>query len=209
MKFNSFSRMAAGCRLPLLLAVGLVLSACSLTGPPPSSTSPQSVAPGASPSPATVQGSTGGPNTAQGQPAPTGQNGLPVLDYRDGFDDSTPVRVELNDVRVRGQILWVTLTARNTSTGSDSWQIADFFGPSSALDASGIYLVDSVRAKRYLPGENPDGRCLCSTNLGTVFVDPGQGALITVAFAAPPPEVTDLELWMPGLQPFVGVRPGR
>jgi hypothetical protein len=190
----------------LLLAAGLALSACSPT-PQVSAAGTSGSAPAAGQ--AGVQGSTGGTAAEPGASEPSGQGGLQVLDFRDTTDGSVPVRVELNDVRVRGQIMWVTITARNLATEGNSWQVNGFFGRPNSLSASGLYLVDSVQAKRYLPGENPDGDCVCTDGLSGAFADPGQGVVINAAFAAPPPEVTELDLFVPNVQPFMGVQVNR
>ena len=204
MRLGSFSRMAGVCGL--LLVAGLALSACSPT-PQGGTAVTSGSAPAASQ--AGVQGPAGGTAAEPGTSGPSGQNGLQVLDFRDTADGSVPVRVELNDVRVRGEIMWVTITARNMATGGNSWQVNGFFGRPNSLDASGLYLVDSVQSERYLPGENPDGDCVCTDGLSGTFADPGQGVVINAAFAAPPPEVTELDLFVPNVQPFVGVRPNR
>ncbi|WP_214407326.1 hypothetical protein [Pseudonocardia lacus] len=146
---------------------------------------------------------------------------LPVLGSRYAVDsaDGPPVavRVDLNEVRVVEQVLQVTFTARNTNAPArgdappQRWQVADFFSDGAtaadALDAvDGVYVVDPVHTTRHLPGRNPDGQCLCSGGLSGVFVHPGDGAILTATFAAPTPDVEVVNVYVPQVGEFTGVR---
>ena len=146
---------------------------------------------------------------------------LPVLSSRYAVDSAggTPVavRVDLNEVRVVEQVLQVTFTARNTNAPArgdappDRWQVAGFFGAgAAATDApdavDGVYVVDPVHTSRHLPGRNPDGQCLCSGGLSGVHVLPGGGAVLTATFAAPTPDVEVVNVFVPQVGEFAGVR---
>jgi hypothetical protein len=146
---------------------------------------------------------------------------LPVLGSRYAVDEAegqpVAVRVDLNEVRVVEQVLQVTFTARNTNAPARDgaaparWRVADFFGDGAAatdaLDSvDGVYVVDPVHTTRHLPGRNPDGQCLCSGGLTDVAVLPGDGAVLTATFAAPTPDVQVVNVYVPRVGEFTGVR---
>ncbi|MCO1658068.1 hypothetical protein [Pseudonocardia humida] len=187
-----------GVRLLVVLVAGLALVGCT-----------QAVGGGGA--------SADGPATAAGEPVAE----LPVLSSRYAVDETdgqpVAVRVDLNEVRVIEQVLQVTFTARNTNAPARGdappgrWQVADFFGDgvaaADALDAvDGVYVVDPVHTTRHLPGRNPDGQCLCSGGLTDVSVLPGDGAVLTATFAAPTPDVQVVNVHVPRVGEFTGVR---
>lgn len=80
--------------------------------------------------------------------APAGQAGtLPTLASRVVGKQT----ISLNDVTVRGGTTTVNFTVSNQ--GSSSHQVASQFGEGGTGDwtTSGVYIVDSKNAKRYLP----------------------------------------------------------
>ncbi len=201
-------RLKAGATLAVLMA-GL-LSGCS--GNSDHSGDPASSAAAATP----VSGGTPAIGTSP-SPGATAAD-LPVLGSRKTSHRGLPIQVDLNEVRVNGKTMTITFTARNllpaSSTGS--WQIADFFSDGIyqkladgtnelGLNADGVYVVDGPNAKRYLVARDPEGRCVCSADLSTVFVDPGQGVVLTAVLGAPPEQTTKVDVYVPHAGSFSGV----
>ncbi len=144
---------------------------------------------------------------------------LPVLGSRKTTDGSLPLQVDLNEVRVSGQVMTVTYTMRNLLPGSSPagrWQIAEFLddglsekladGSSElGLTSDGVYVVDSAAAKRYLVARDTEGRCVCSSDLSNAFVGPGQGMVLTGVFGAPPASTTKVDVYVPHAGSFPGI----
>jgi hypothetical protein len=162
-------------------------------------------------------GGTGAPSVSAtpGETVPP----LPVLASRSTSDKDVDLQVDLNEVRVTGQVMQVTFTVRVTSPESRRWQVAQFFsdgqyqmkgggtGAQDAFSVDGVYVLDPVNAKRYLPARVADGGCVCSGNLSATFVAPGSGGVIlTSAFKAPPPEVTTVDVVVPKAGALAGVQ---
>jgi outer membrane protein OmpA-like peptidoglycan-associated protein len=202
-------------------AAGLVLTACSVVPGYPVAV------PGAQPS--------GGNATQPGGDGVRTYAGGPVLASRTGTDpdgntgEPFPFQVDLNEVRVSGRLMQVTLTARNpappvnvvgeTAT-ENGWQISDTFTDGitqgvlevDAFSADGIYVVDPAADRRYLPGRIPvedgDGTstaCACSTHLSDRFVPGGDGTEITALFAAPAPGTSTVDVFVPNVGMFPGI----
>lgn len=166
-----------------------------------------------------------------GTPAPTGSAPtpdpssnlaeLPVLATRRTAAGDRAIRVDLNQVRASGQVLEVTFTARNTdpsgSSSNDRWQVSGFFGngvydaagssfsDADVFSADGVYVIDTVNAKRYLVARDANSVCVCSGNLAGTSIGPGQGVVLTATFRAPPPEVTTVDVAIPHAGTFAGV----
>jgi outer membrane protein OmpA-like peptidoglycan-associated protein len=158
--------------------------------------------------------------------APAPADGLPVLGTRRTVDVTgsrpTDLQIDLNAVAVDGGDMRVVLTARNLN-GPDAssplpskWQVADFFHvgeplrPQAATDTlAGVRVVDPAGATRYLPGRTGIRGCTCSSDLSRVFVPTGEAVVLTAVFAAPPPEVTTVDVHVPNTAVFPAVPVGR
>jgi outer membrane protein OmpA-like peptidoglycan-associated protein len=196
-------------------AAGLVLTACSVVGNPVA-------VPGAQPS--------GGNATQPGGDGVRTYAGGPVLASRTGTaaddGDPIPIQVDINEVRVSGRLMQVTLTARNPAPpvnvigeidAETGWQLAGVFNDGvQGYDADrfesadGIYVVDPAADRRYLPGRIPveDGTvtaCACSTHLSDRFVQGGDGTEITALFAAPAPGTSTVDVFVPNVGMFPGI----
>lgn len=198
-------------RLLVPLAVGLSLTACTLPGADPTTGAP----PPSSSGTGQVRSASGamvvdtGTGHATADKAATGEP--PVLASLQGFDHRSPVQVDLNDLQVTGQGTWLQFTARNTDpdpASTNSWQVAGFFAD-SGLTVDGITLVDTKNSKRYLAARTDQNECVCSTNLAGTFISGGKGVVLYSLFAALPPEVDTVDVVVPKLGTFSGVRPGR
>jgi hypothetical protein len=162
-------------------------------------------------------------SASPGAPAPA----LPVLGGREATVDGTRLRVDLNELRVEGRITRLNFSVNNLdpdpNPGSSStrFQIAQHLsdgifqasGQQTAAgdgdSADGVYLVDTVNAKRYLAARTADGSCVCSTDLANQFVDPGHSLVLTVVYAALPAGVTAVDVDVPGFGSFPQVQVSR
>ncbi len=83
-------------------------------------------------------------------------------------------------------LLSTTFDDQNSSTGDRSPYSVD-----------GIKLIDTKNRKAYLVASEGGGRCLCSTGVNVISVEPGAMYDFYATFAAPPAAVTDLEVNVP------------
>ncbi|MCI1262954.1 MAG: hypothetical protein LKG20_11920 [Tetrasphaera jenkinsii] len=204
------------------LAVVMMAGGCS---------SGESSAPGGGTSSANAAGSTEATGAAVESPSKsaggttTGGTGapaadvtgtpLPILASRTGQSDTTPVTVSLNEVRAAGKLMTVTWSVRND--GQEPWRVGDFFsgryahgwtdqlGSELSGVASGIYVLDAVSARRYLPAQDKDGNCVCTSNTAAIEVVPGASTVLQAVFQAPPPEVAKVQVVLPNIGPFDAV----
>ena len=115
----------------------------------------------------------------------------------------------------------LTLTARNTAVksedgGDPSWQLADVFSdgitqnPASmaqdTFSVDGIYLVDGLGAKRYLPARTASGACVCSGDLAPVVLHAGDSVVLTTFFAALPAGIDTVSVSVPRFGTFDGTQ---
>ncbi|MEV1245443.1 hypothetical protein ACIBO2_01860 [Nonomuraea sp. NPDC050022] len=80
---------------------------------------------------------------------------------------------------------------------------------SGTLDytVSAVSLIDPVNAKRYRVARNgtgEDAKCVCSGTQGQ-FLDSGDASTLYAVFAAPPPDVTKINVEMPMMGVFTDV----
>lgn len=76
-------------------------------------------------------------------------------------------------------------------------------GNFSALDksgdtADGLQLVDGKNAKLYLVASDGKGQCVCSRSLNNVFLRDNVPVVFSATFAAPPADVTQVDVRIPG-----------
>jgi hypothetical protein len=211
----------------VIVAAMIVATLASCSGSDGGEASSPGSSAGSAPGAATgnAPGSTGGPAAtaaATGVAAPK----LAVLASRDAADKETPIRVELNELRVEGRLTKLTFTARNLAPvppagrSPDRWQIGAFFNDGinqkNIVDSSydtfsvdGVYLLDPAAGKRYLAARNATQECVCSGNLASTLVSPGSGAVLTSLYAALPAGVNSVNVFVPGAGSFDGVAVSR
>jgi hypothetical protein len=126
--------------------------------------------------------------------------------------------VTVNELRVSGQLLQLTWTVSNTSTGDKTWSVNQFFSnqvtdptgsgaqskdrESDTYSADGVYLLDTAGAKRYLVARDQTGVCACTAGLLATRVDPGASLTFTATFKAPPADVSTMRVVIPHVRPF-------
>ncbi|MGC3952879.1 MAG: hypothetical protein QM804_01265 [Propionicimonas sp.] len=181
------------------LAAVLIVTGCS-AGESPNTPSPS--APTASDSP-----------TAAAEPIPTPSvvpMQLPTIETRT-TSDPQPLEISLHQVSVGEKAMTVTFSATNLST-KGNWQVADYFddGIGHPLDAErntvdGVAVIDKVNGVRYLPARDAEGNCMCSVNLLRAYLDAGQKMYFSAVYQAVPPEVTKVDVVIPGAGTFADI----
>ncbi len=157
----------------------------------------------------------GGATTTPSAPQPTGR----VLATRDGQVDDLPVRLEIVSLQRSGATaaLTIRLAIPSSYAGSEtaSAQIANTFDdgvsesdrdPGQAYDTTdGISLIDSTNRKRHLVARDAGGTCVCDENLSSTFLEQGSPLLLSATFAAPPPDVNVMDVFIPKFGTFKDV----
>jgi outer membrane protein OmpA-like peptidoglycan-associated protein len=70
-------------------------------------------------------------------------------------------------------------------------------------NVSGVQAVDTGAGQRYLVARDQSGTCICSGGLSDVDAGPGTAVVLAGTFAAPPPGVEKLDIFVP----YVGTFP--
>jgi outer membrane protein OmpA-like peptidoglycan-associated protein len=96
------------------------------------------------------------------------------------------------------------------------WQVghvfSDAFWDEPGADyqnVDGVQAVDPSAAKRYLMARDQSGNCVCSRDLGSISVGPDTAVVLAGTFAAPPPEVEKLDIFVPNVGTFTDVEVAR
>lgn len=208
-------------RLAALAAAAFVAMLSGCSGGDNAENSPSAAA--ASGTAATASGGAGAAgNSAAGNSAATSETpavaptALPVIAARAAKDADTPLTVVLNEVRASDRLMTVTWSVRND--GDAPWSVGSFFSSglyqTSIADAlqserngnvDGIYVLDRVSARRYLPARDRDGNCVCTSPTITLSVEPGQQTPLQAVFQAPPATVPAIDVVIPHVGTFADV----
>ncbi|TXK43367.1 lipoprotein [Nonomuraea sp. C10] len=123
----------------------------------------------------------------------------------EGTDGATKVRVEITGLLRQGK----TATLNWTITGLEgSFNVHNGMG-GGVFDysVSGVSLIDPVNAKRYRVARNgtdDKAECVCSGTQGE-FLEKDESASLYAVFAAPPADVTKVNIEMPQIGVFTDV----
>jgi len=151
------------------------------------------------------------PSQTAAPPPPSGS----AAASRAGVVDAKPVTLEIVGARRSG--LTTVLSLRLTTTSSGDLQVNTTFddgiaqksrSPDASTDSDsldGIYLIDSGNAKKYLVARDSQNNCVCSSNLGSSFVRSSGPLLLSATFAAPPPTVKMVDVFVPTFGTFKDV----
>lgn len=129
------------------------------------------------------------------EPAEQPTEAIAVKEVADGL-----WRVSIEQLHREGRV--VTLNFTLTKLKGGMWRINDAMGQWNwDFSIGGVSLIDPVNAKRYRPGRTGDdvtepGTCLCSPTDG-VYIDGGKTHYFYATFAAPPPDVTEVNIEIP------------
>ena len=172
-----------------------------------------------SPAPQSPSGQTEGPSDT-GTPDPgqapsvtpgedSGDLGAPVATRTAAVHEGT-MKLEVFQPRRRDNAMY--LTVRLTAVGQKAriwYALSDQdrqAGDSENFAPDGFQLVDGVHKKVYLVAHDGNGHCFCSPrDLGQDAKEPGSPVLVSATFAAPPQDVTKINIQVPSFGTFLDV----
>ncbi len=192
--------------LPLALAScgGLLGSAGDEPQQPAPSASASAVATSAASTPANGPATPSAGSTATGTPngAPT-DLGAPAA-TRDGTADHQKATVAVYAIRRSDTLAVMHFTVTVDPDAEDGIFVFDLFSDgdattgdgNSSTSVDGVRLVDSARRKVYLAASDGKGKCLCTRDMKG-YLEPGHTYTFYATYAAPPAEVTALDVAFP------------
>ncbi|MEV4161350.1 hypothetical protein [Nonomuraea dietziae] len=160
----------------------------------------------------TAQQSGGTPQESGTAPAPqTAQSAPPeqtqVIAGREVKAGGADLLVQITGLKRQGRV--ATLTWTVTNKGENRWEMSSTLGDTPmgmGLTVGGVSLVDAANGKRYrvaYTGKAPGARCMCSDY--DVFTEPGEQLPLHATFAAPPADVTKVNVDLRTLGVFTDV----
>ncbi|MER5628073.1 hypothetical protein ABT061_44365 [Streptosporangium sp. NPDC002544] len=167
------------------------------------STEPVESADSAEPSGSAEPSEAAGAAEQQAAPAEQGE----VIADREVKAGGADLTVQITGLKRQGRLSTLTWTV--TNKGDERWQMNSDMGDTPGglgLTVAGISLVDPVNGKRYTvarTGKYPRAKCLCSDY--DVFTEPGEVLPLHATFAAPPPDVTKINVDLKVLGVFTDV----
>ena len=199
-----------------MILTGALVTAVALVGCSPSGQdgAVPSEAPSETSGSASPNASNAVPPTAAGEAVTADELGN--LGKREGGKEG--VTVTLNSVVANEGTMTVNFSMQNDQE-SGNIQVKDRFNngirdadsSQSTVDtfsADGVYVVTPEK-KRYLVGRDADGICACSGNLANAFVNAGSSMTFSAVFAAPPADVTTVDVHIPTVGAFTSVELAR
>jgi hypothetical protein len=166
--------------------------------------------------PTPTEAAAGTASTATPTPTPTVATG-PVAQGEGSADGGRFVFL-ITDLKRSGPtvVLNATVSLAGDSP-SDSIQVSDIFsdGLFEELEDSdaneegdvfdGVALIDPEGRKKYLVARESTGRCVCSNNLSSAFVEEDAPVNLQATLAAPPEGVDTVDVVVPNVKTFTGV----
>jgi hypothetical protein len=192
--------------LPLALAGcgGLLGSAGDEPQQPAPSASASAVSTAAASTPANGLATPSAGSTAAGTPngAPT-DLGAPAA-TRDGTADHQKATVAVYAIRRSDTLAVMHFTVTVDPDAEDGIFVFDLFSDgdattgdgNSSTSVDGVRLVDSARRKVYLAASDGKGKCLCTRDMRG-DLEPGHTYTFYATYAAPPAEVTAIDVAFP------------
>src|SRR5699024_3834206 len=123
--------------------------------------------------------------------------------------------VVLNSVTVKDEIMTEQFSLQNNSDVDDI-QVSDCFS-NGVVDATsdeyrsvddgsvdGVF-VTTGEQNRYFVGRGENGVCACTSDLHSNFVQPGQSEVFSAVFAAPPQDVSSVDVHIPTAGAFTDI----
>jgi hypothetical protein len=198
-------------RLTPLVLLAFLLAGCSTVPGSATSGGPAPTPPG--PAPATPRSTTGA-EAAASLGSSTGQHRANPNDPR-----PVPLRIDVTGLDRNGDLIELAMTLTNEAPASAGRNELDFaaynvFGeqrnPGGAeWDLSAVALVDQVSRLAYLPVLDSAGECLCTRELGSPVLDPGDSIRLVATFGGAPADLRQVDLHVPGFAPITGLGIGQ
>lgn len=180
----------------LILVVGVLAGAAACDEPPAGGEEQLPVSLPASPDPVAVE--TDEPEAAVDVPGAS-QMSTVLASHEFTNPKGQRGRVEITRLQRQGKSVLLVFTFTNLS--DESWYTGDMMGAArNDWTVAGVTLVDPVNGKRYLVARSGsrDGPCVCSKR-ANVHVAPEATVEFNATFAAPPPDVTQINVDIPNV----------
>jgi hypothetical protein len=145
-----------------------------------------------------------GGQTNQPPPPPPGE----ALASRDVQSEGYSLTIDITELKRQGQSATLSFRITNTGGGDSYWGMYETLGTQpNDYTVSGVVLVDPVNAQRYLVARSggEDGPCACSQATDDILLYVGDSAEFFATYAAPPPEVTTVNVELPTFGAFTDV----
>lgn len=131
-----------------------------------------------------------------------------ILASREIQDDGATLRIDITGLHRQGETAILTWRITVVDGGElDRWHVGSSMGTDTRdFTVSGVVLIDPVNAQRYLVARSggADGPCACTDNTDFVM-DGGDSSEFHATYAAPPAEVTTLNVEFPRFGAFTDV----
>jgi hypothetical protein len=98
-----------------------------------------------------------------------------------------------------------SIQINNTFSDGVPQDLEDSGGQESGDVFDGVALIDPNGRKKYLVARESTGRCVCSNDLGSAFVEEDAPINLQATLAAPPDTVTTVDVVVPNVKTFTGV----
>jgi hypothetical protein len=109
-------------------------------------------------------------------------------------------------LRRQGQLLLLELDVKvENSRDQDGANLAYMFTSGTSVSFQSVSLVDPAHAKRYAVAKDSSDHCLCTSFFGGMTVRAGQTGVLNAYFAAPPSDVTALDVVVNKVGTFAAV----
>lgn len=183
-------------------------SASDISSGPPATTSSASAGPTSSASTApTVSPSTSptAPPSSTETPGQTTTNqlGQPAA-TRTSSKDGKKLELNLYPLVRDGAVSHLNLTLSSPVEKTDRVQVGNVLSDgnyqvndTSSEAADGLQLLDGKHSKLYLVASDGKGHCVCSNNLFSVTLQDNVPVVLSATFAAPPADVTTVDVRVP------------
>ncbi len=143
-----------------------------------------------------------------------------ALASRNATIDANPVRLEIAELRRSGTT--VALTLRLSTTSDDTTDVGDVFddgvrqiakgtdaddpladdGYRNGNSVDGVALIDATNRRKHLVGRDAQGNCLCDVDIANASVMSDAPLLLSATYAAPPPDVKEMDVFVPRFGTF-------
>jgi hypothetical protein len=179
--------------------------------PPVPPAAPASSQPAVTPATTAAADPTVQPTAADLSQLPITDLGQPVA-TRTSTHDGAPVTLTLYPVIRSGATSSVNFTLSSSGRNGGRVQVSDMLSDedydssdNTGLAADGLSLVDVKNSKLYLVASDGAGNCLCSRGLSGVFLGGDLPAVFSATFAAPPVDITTVDMRIPTFGTFKNV----
>lgn len=138
--------------------------------------------------------------------------GEPVA-TRKGSLDGQEVSLDVYPLTRSGSLVVLNFSLSVDKSAPDNVSLYNSFGDSnddaghfdSAESVDGVKLLDGQNNKVYLVASDGQGNCLCTNDFFARSAEPGDTIVMTASYAAPPEDVTTVDVAFPNFGTVTGV----